>query len=157
MASSSKPADLHIANARRLASDDLSAANMLFAQGNRYGAYHLQQCAEKILLALLTAEDLQIERRDSHRLDVLRDKLPDINPFKERFRPLAQLTVFATTYRYPKDGGRIPKMPGAAETKGWADRLRVVLTDAATHFGVNLSGPDSEPALTVAPPRSTGP
>lgn len=74
--------ELHIANTLRLAHADLEAAEMLAARENRNDAYHAQQAAEKILLSLLTSEDIKAERRDSHRLDVLRDLLPDANPFK---------------------------------------------------------------------------
>lgn len=152
MASSSKPNDLHIANDLRLADEDLKAAESLFDIQNRYAPYHLQQCAEKVLLALLIAEDTQIERRDSHRLDVLRDKLPDDNPFKERLRSLVLLTQFATTFRYPKDGGRMPKMPERDAVKGWAVQLRSIVDDAADHFGVDLDGSDQDPASNVTPP-----
>ncbi len=69
--------ELHIANALRLAHADLEAAEMLAARENRNDAYHAQQAAEKILLSLLTSEGIKAERRDSHRLDVLRDLLPD--------------------------------------------------------------------------------
>lgn len=100
--------ELHIANTLRLAYEDLEAAAMLAAKGNRYDAYHAQQAAEKMLLALLTCEGIRADRKDSHRLDVLRDLLPDPNSFKARFSPLTFLSLYATTYRYPKDAGRIP-------------------------------------------------
>jgi len=156
MASFSKLRELHIANALRLAQEDLDAARTLIAAGNRFGAYHLQQCGEKLLLALLTAEDLHVERKDAHRLDVLLDRLPDANPFRQRFRPLTVLTVFATTYRYPNDGGRIPPMPERAQTTGWADELGRLLDDAVRHFGVDLRASDREPAARAHPPRSGG-
>jgi HEPN domain-containing protein len=63
-------AELHIANTLRLAHEDLEAAELLAARGNRYDAYHAQQAGEKILLALLISEDIRAERRDAHRLDV---------------------------------------------------------------------------------------
>ena len=156
MASFSTLRELHIANALRLAQEDLDAARTLIAVENRFGAYHLQQCGEKLLLALLTAEDLHVERKDAHRLDVLLDKLPDANPFKQRFRPLTVLTVFATTYRYPKDGGRISPMPAQTQTTGWADELGRLVDDAARHFGVDLKASDREPAARAQPPRTGG-
>lgn len=57
-------------------------------------------------------------------VDVLRDKLPDANPFKERMRSLTVLTMFATTYRYPNDAGRLPTPPSAEETRAWARETR---------------------------------
>ncbi|MEN3145989.1 HEPN domain-containing protein [Neorhizobium sp. IRAMC:178] len=84
-------AELHIANSLRLAHDDLEAAEALAKIRNRNDAYHAQQAAEKILIALLTSEGIRAERKDSHRLDVLRDLLPDANTFKQRF---VELTFF---------------------------------------------------------------
>jgi len=41
-----------------------------------YDFIQLEQAAEKILLAILTSEDIQVERKDHHRLDVLADLVP---------------------------------------------------------------------------------
>jgi HEPN domain-containing protein len=147
-------AELHIANALRLAREDLEAATLLAAADNRNDAYHAQQAAEKMLLALLTAEGIRAERRDSHRIDVLRDLLPDTNPFKARFAPLTFLTVFATTYRYPKDAGRIPARAERVELEAALAKLKQILTDLAGHFGVELLASDRLPAMTSSPPRA---
>lgn len=147
------PVNLHIANALRLAADDLEAAKALSEIGNRYDAYHAQQAVEKILLALLTAEGVHIERKDSHRLDVMRDKLPNENPLKKRFGDLVYLTSYATTYRYPKDAGRIPVGPGDAELQEAIDKLELLLNDVASHFGVDLAASDKVPSATSVPPR----
>lgn len=110
-------ADLHIANSLRLAHEDLVAAQALSAIDNRNDVYHLQQAAEKILLALPNSENIKAVRRDSHRLDVLRDLLPEDNTFKVKFSPITFLTVYATTYRYPKDAGRLPQRGEKDETE----------------------------------------
>jgi HEPN domain-containing protein len=82
-------AELHIANALRLAREDLEAARLLLGADNRNDAYHAQQTAEKMLLALLTSEGIRAERRDSHRIDVLRDL------------PLSSMTVPLSSSRLP--------------------------------------------------------
>ncbi|WP_165826114.1 HEPN domain-containing protein [Rhizobium wuzhouense] len=147
-------AELHIANALRLAREDLDAARLLSGADNRNDAYHAQQTAEKMLLALLTSEGIRAERRDSHRIDVLRDLLPDADPFKARFAPLTFLTVFATTYRYPKDAGRIPARAERDELERVLVTLQAILTDLAEHFGVELSASDRLPAARSNPPRT---
>lgn len=147
-------AELHIANALRLAREDLEAARLLSAANNRNDAYHAQQAAEKMLLALLTSEGIRAERRDSHRIDVLRDLLPDADPFKARFAPLTFLTIFATTYRYPKDAGRIPARAENDELQAALAKLQAILTDLAAHFGVELLASDRLPATTSSPPRA---
>lgn len=145
--------ELHIANALRLAHEDLEAAEMLAAKGNRNDAYHAQQAAEKILLALLISENIKAERKDSHRLDVLRDLLPDANTFKGRFSPLTFLTAYATTYRYPKDAGRLPAKAEKDDLDPAMEALRDILTDVAAHFGVTLTDSDRVPAVSSAAPR----
>jgi HEPN domain-containing protein len=146
-------AELHIANVLRLAHGDLEAAEMLAANANRNDAYHAQQAAEKILLALLTSESIKAERRDSHRLDVLRDLLPEANTFKSRFSALTFLTVYATTYRYPKDAGRLPARAEKDELVPAMEALRKLLDDVAAHFGVKLTDSDRIPATSAAAPR----
>jgi len=126
---------------------------MLAARGNRYDAYHAQQAAEKILIALLTSEGIRAERRDSHRLDVLRGLLPDANSFKARFAALTFLTIYATTYRYPKDAGRLPAKADESDLLPAISKLRKILDDASTHFGVELTASDRVPAASAAPPR----
>ncbi len=127
---------------------------MLAAKGNRYDAYHAQQAAEKILIALLTSEGIRAERRDSHRIDVLRDLLPDTNSFKSCFAALTFLTVYATTYRYPKDAGRLPSKADEADLLPAMKALRKILSDASAHFGVDLLASDRIPAASITPPRT---
>lgn len=146
--------ELHIANTLRLAHEDLEAAEMLAAKANRYDAYHAQQAAEKILLALLISENIKVERRDAHRLDILRDLLPEANIFKNRFSPLVFLTIYATTYRYPKDAGRLPAKAERADIDPAIETLRGILSAAAAHFGVKLTDSDRVPASSATPPRA---
>lgn len=148
-----KAIDLHIANHLRLADEDLKAAQVLIKAGNRFGAYHAEQAAEKILLALITSEQTHVERKDAHRLDVLRDKLPDENPFKARFQSLVYLTAYATTFRYPKEGGRLPAQPSEEEIDEGVAKIKSILDDAVKHFGVDINASDNFPAKNSAPPR----
>jgi HEPN domain-containing protein len=145
--------ELHIANTLRLAHEDLEAAEMLSAKANRYDAYHAQQAAEKILMALLTSEGIKAERKDAHRLDVLRDLLPAANAFKDRFSSLTFLTIYATTYRYPKDAGRLPAKAERDDLEPAMMSLKQILKEVAEHFGVKLTDTDKVPAATSKAPR----
>jgi HEPN domain-containing protein len=146
-----KAIDLYIANHLRLADEDLKAAQVLIKAGNRFGAYHAEQAAEKILLALITSEQTHVKRKDAHRLDVLRDKLPDENPFKARFRSLVYLTAYATTtFRYPEEGGRLPAQE---EIDEGVAKIKSILDDAVKHFGIDIDASDNVPAKNPAPPR----
>ena len=153
MASSSTPLDLHIANYLRLAKSDLDDARSLRKTGSRNAAYHAEQAAEKTLLALLTSEHVQVERKDHHRLDVLADLVPNENPFRERLRALSFLTSIATTYRYPKPGGRIPPEPTWEDIDDALDRIGVLVREIASRFGVDLDAGDSARAMFPSPLR----
>lgn len=151
MAWFSMSVNLHIANYLRLAHEDLEAASAI---GNRNDAYHIQQAAEKILLALLTSESIKAERRDAHRIDVLQSLLPDANRFKRKFSPVAFLTIYATTYRYPKDAGRFPAQADKAELGTAMGAVRDILKEVSAHFGVDLTDSDKVPARSSAAPRN---
>ncbi|MGE7371338.1 HEPN domain-containing protein [Neorhizobium sp. NPDC001467] len=136
-----------------MAHDDLEAAQALAAIENRNDAYHAQQAAEKILIALLTSEGIKADRKDAHRPDVLQGLLPDANPFKHKFKPVLFLTIYATTYRYPKDAGRLPAKADSHELGVAMNTIRQLLNEAATHFGVGLTDSDKIPAACFAAPR----
>ena len=92
-----------------VADADIEAARALAKIVNRNAAYLCQQAAEKLIKAVLHGR--RIEFGTEHRLDVLLDKLPANDAWKARLKPLESLTPFATTYRYPTPGGRIPAAP----------------------------------------------
>jgi HEPN domain-containing protein len=157
MPSSSHPADLHIASHIRLACEDLRAANALFKAGNRYTAYHLEQAVEKLMLAVLVAENVHVSISESHRLDVLLDKIPVENPMRDGFQDLTHLTVHATSARYPKTGGRlspeidfdtVPELSAAVK-----DMIRLIVD----HFDVDPAKDARTPARVVEPPRRSNP
>lgn len=92
-----------------LAAKDVEAAELLRAGGNRYAAYHLQQAVEKLTKALLLART--IEAGIEHRLEELFKRFPDGDVWPDRLRPLASYSAYATAFRYPTPGGRIPSDP----------------------------------------------
>lgn len=106
---------------------DLEAFAALFAKKNRLAVYHLQQAAEKLVRAVRLHRGL-INTKD-HELAILvdgrkgTDKLPQPLPAQDAWRPrilkLEWLSAYATTFRYPTDGGR--RSPGPSDD---------VLTDA---------------------------
>ena len=86
---------------------DLDAAARLLADpANVLAANHLQQAAEKILSAVRLDRGL-LNTKD-HDLVILIDgrsgseprPLPPDDPWRDRFRPLEQLSAYATTFRY---------------------------------------------------------
>lgn len=98
-----------------LASKDVDAADLLIAGGNRYAAYHLQQALEKLTKALLLAKG--IEAGIEHRLEELLKRFPAGDAWSSRLQPLVRYSAYATAFRYPTPGGRIPVEPPADELR----------------------------------------
>lgn len=94
-----------------LAAKDAEAADLLLAGGNRYSAYHVQQVVEKITKALLLVRS--IEAGFEHRLEELFKRFPDEDEWPARLLPFVGYSAYATAFRYPTPGGRIPSDPPA--------------------------------------------
>lgn len=111
-----------------LAAQDVDAAETLATTQNRYSAYHCQQAIEKLAKALLLQRG--IEAGTEHRLDVLFDRIPEDDPWSARLRSLDKYTPFATTFRYPTPGGRIPAALDPAEVLADVVRIRQLVSMA---------------------------
>jgi len=94
-----------------LAGQDAEAAELLLAGGNRYAAYHVQQAVEKIVKAPLLARG--IEAGIEHRLEELCKRFADGDAWPGRLAALVSYSAYATAFRYPTPGGRIPADPPA--------------------------------------------
>lgn len=92
-----------------LATKDAEAAELLVAGGNRYAAYHVQQAVEKLTKSVLLTKG--IEAGIEHRLEELFKRLTEGDPWLARLHPLAGYSAYATAFRYPTPGGRIPGDP----------------------------------------------
>lgn len=95
----------------QVAREDVAAARLLAGAGNRNAIYLCQQAAEKLIRARLAQRGVDATRE--HHLRVLVDLLPANDPWRPQFTPLDRLSPFATTYRYPTPGGRVPESPAA--------------------------------------------
>jgi len=109
----------------QLAEEDVDAATALLVVGNRYAAYHCQQGAEKLIKAILLR--LGLESGPEHRIDVLVEKIPPDQPHRTDLQSLERLTPYATTYRYPTPGGRIPSAPDRATVEADIAQLRELI------------------------------
>lgn len=156
MPSASHPADLHIASHIRLACEDLRAANVLYHARNRNTAYHLEQAVEKLMLAILVAEDVHVELKESHQLSILYDKIPPDNAVRDDFLKLLHLTVYATAARYPKTGGRLSTEIDYDGVPDLSRAIKDVIGKLVGHFGVDPAKDARTPARNPQPPRATG-
>lgn len=111
-----------------LAAADAAAALLLAASKNRYAAYHVQQAVEKLVKAVLVHRGT--EAGVEHHLDVLIAKLAEADGWRARLKPFEGYSPFATAWRYPAPGGRLPTVPDAAIVIADAKKIEVLLQDA---------------------------
>ena len=142
--------ELQIANTLRIAKEDLDGGRLLASRGNRNAIYLCEQAAEKVIKAVLTSEGKHANIK--HQLEAMVDLVPDENPLKPSLRNIENLTMYATTYRYTTSTGRIPDAPEGREFDALAQRVDVVLNEAASRFGVDLTT-KGQPARKPAPIR----
>jgi HEPN domain-containing protein len=119
-----------------LATKDVEAAELLVAGGNRYAAYHVQQAVEKLTKAALLANG--IEAGIEHRLEELFKRFAEGDPWPARLHPLASYSAYATAFRYPTPGGRIPSDPPADTIRRDLTTIRDLIATARTEL---LTGP----------------
>jgi len=93
----------------QLAVADLDAAEVLARVGNHYAAYHVHQAIEKIAKALLLHRS--IKAGVEHRLENLVARLPEGDAWRDRLDVWLSYSAYATTFRYPTPGGRVPTGP----------------------------------------------
>lgn len=121
-----------------LADADIEAARALARIANRNAAYLCQQAAEKLIKAVLHHRG--IEFGTEHRLDVLVEKLPADEPWRPKLKPLESLTPFATTYRYPTLGGRIPAAPDSGTLDALITLVESLLKAARAELSSSQQG-----------------
>jgi HEPN domain-containing protein len=111
-----------------LATKDAEAAELLMAGGNRYAAYHTQQAIENVVKSLLLAK--AIEAGIEHRLEELIKRLAVEDPWQAKLLPLASYSAYATAFRYPTPGGRIPADPARDTIRRDLVVVRGLIADA---------------------------
>ena len=92
-----------------LAKEDLALARKLIADYPRHSAFFIEQGAEKLLKAVLTAENITFAA--GHQLGRLADLLPVGHVWRADLMTFDRYTRFATVTRYPRPGGGMPDVP----------------------------------------------
>jgi HEPN domain-containing protein len=93
-----------------LARDDLEVARKLIDDHPRSAAFHVEQAAEKLLKAVLTAESI-IFSANHHQLGKLAEALPADHVWRADLMAFDAYTTYATATRYPRPGGGMPRTP----------------------------------------------
>lgn len=126
----------------KLADEFLTDAEVL-GPGRRNAANSLFYAIEHLVNAALESEDFgrDVVRRSAgnHQLDNMVALLPDACSVKQRLKDLANLTDYATSFRYPSPSGRIPRAPSFEKVTNWINKARALVDLYASHFSVDLS------------------
>jgi len=93
----------------QLAKEELDVAGWLVERAPRQCAYLVQQAAEKLARAILTAADVKFGT--GHNLGQMAEALPKGHPWVEKIKPLDRHSPAATRYRYPTMAGRLVDPP----------------------------------------------
>lgn len=93
-----------------LAQEDLEVARKLLADHPRNAAFNVEQAAEKLLKAVLTAEGLTFSA-GHHQLGRLAEMLPPDHMWRADLMAFDSYTTYATATRYPRPGGGMPRIP----------------------------------------------
>ena len=108
--------------------EDLTAARRLIDCVPRSCAFHLQQAAEKLVKAILSAEG--VHAAADHNIGQLIARLPDGNEWKGDLVDLDYLSQFATTYRDPSERGRIAPPPDKATLEKYIALIDILAEEA---------------------------
>ena len=153
MAGASMSPHKAIAADLRLAAECLRDAAILMERNSRNAPYLMSQAAEHMVRAVSTSEGLHIERSKAHLIDTNIRAFPDANLDKTDFLGISHLESYATTYRYPTAGGRIPSPPAPDELRLKLDGSQSLLKVLLQHYGVDLAS--DKPASNAEPRRQT--
>jgi HEPN domain-containing protein len=111
----------HIASYIALAKEDLVVAKKLMGEHPRHAAFSIEQAAEKLLKAVLTAEGILFPT-SHHQLGALAALLPADHLWRADLMAFDDFTSYATALRYPRPGGGLPSAPEDADLqRGWAE------------------------------------
>jgi HEPN domain-containing protein len=88
-----------------IATRDFNAARLLAQATLESAVFHLQQSVEKPVRALIEAETKVAG--PTHNISVLADILTSDHPMHTQLKPLFELSLAATRYRYPTSGGTV--------------------------------------------------
>ena len=104
-----------------LAREELNAAAVLPKENERQAAYFQQQAVEKMLRAVLEAEDVSVG--PTHNIGDLAGRLPAGHTLRGEFCRFDGLSVAATRYRYPGGSGRLASPMAGEVARVQADIL----------------------------------
>ena len=96
-----------------LAREDIAVARKLIDEHPRSAAFHIEQAAEKLLKAVLSAETI-VFSTGHHQLGRLAELLPADHLWRADLMAFDAYTSFATAMRYPRPGGDLPWPPSKA-------------------------------------------
>ncbi|MFM9974195.1 MAG: HEPN domain-containing protein [Beijerinckiaceae bacterium] len=99
-----------IAGFTKIAAREIESARLLAVKSPEDAMFHLQQSVEKLVRALIEASGGVAG--PTHNIGALADLLEISHPLRDQLKPLHELSVAATRYRYPTSGGNVFEFEG---------------------------------------------
>lgn len=121
----------------------MQAARRLIDESPRQAAYFCQQCAEKIVRAILTAEGIPFGT--SHNLGQMAAALDDAHPWRAKLAALDKHSPAATRFRYPSPTGRLFNPPAPDDLRADTEELSRLLVEAQERVGAARQGRSRPP------------
>ena len=94
----------------RIATREILSARLISQAAPEDAIFLLQQAVEKLVRALVEAEEGVAGI--THNIGALCGLLPSAHPLQTQLRPLHELSIAATRYRYPTSGGNVFEYEG---------------------------------------------
>jgi hypothetical protein len=110
-----------VASFLALAEEELAACKQLMRQYPRQCTFSLEQAAEKLLKAVLTAEAI-VFAAGHRQLGARAALLPEEHIWRADLMAFDRFSSSATALRYPTPGGGMPRLPERGElARGWRE------------------------------------
>ena len=138
----------------QLATEELGVATGLVEEAPRQCAYLLQQAAEKMARAILTAAEVQFG--PGHNLGQMAGVLPEDHPWTEKIRSLNKHSPAATRYRYPTAEGELLEPPSTRRLAQDVRELTNLLEEARQFLGRDRAVLDPRERLRSASTVTSG-
>lgn len=116
----------------RLAEEELAAAKRIIDAFPRQAAYFMAQAAEKLVRAVISAEQIQLG--PTHDIGRLVSALPVDHPLRPYLMPLHALSTASTRYRYPTPVGKLAPPPHPDQLRRQTAEIEMLIPTVRRHL-----------------------
>lgn len=138
-----------IAELLRISQRNLQASQRLITRREVFAIQLAQDAADFLVWVVLTSEEIQTTPHLG--LGRLVEMIPEVNPIKRKLREIVSL--ISSLSSHPSTNGQSLSRPAAPLLLSCLEKIEACLTEAAVHFGVDLTPGADSPAQSTEPIR----